>query len=115
MSKDLKRIQQHARELARSGKFVGSRAVAFELQLSPGTRKHSNGFAIRDARRVRSPLCEARMRISRKDQKQPDLAHGFAWQQRRQLFGFAGDAPRLVHRQHHCNVSGQGRQPSPGV
>ena len=36
MSKDLKRIQQHARELARSGKFVGSRAVAFELQFEPG-------------------------------------------------------------------------------
>ena len=28
MSEDLKRIQQHARELARSGKFIGSLAVA---------------------------------------------------------------------------------------
>ena len=36
MTKDLKRIQQHARELARSGKFVGSRAVTFELQFEPG-------------------------------------------------------------------------------
>ena len=34
MSKDLKRIQHRARELA--GKFVGSRAVTFELQFEPG-------------------------------------------------------------------------------
>ena len=32
MSKELKRIQQRARELAGSGKFFGARAVAFELQ-----------------------------------------------------------------------------------
>ena len=36
MSEDLKRIQQRARDLARSGKFIGSRAVAFELQFEPG-------------------------------------------------------------------------------
>jgi hypothetical protein len=36
MSEELKRIQQRARELARSGKFVGSGAVAFELQFEPG-------------------------------------------------------------------------------
>jgi hypothetical protein len=36
MSEELKRIQHRARELARSGKFVGSRAVAFELQFEPG-------------------------------------------------------------------------------
>ena len=36
MTKELERIQQRARELACSGKFVGSRAVAFELQFEPG-------------------------------------------------------------------------------
>ena len=36
MSEDLKRIQQRARELARSGRFIGSRGVAFELQFEPG-------------------------------------------------------------------------------
>ena len=36
MSKDLKRIQQRARELARSGRFVGSKGGAFELQFEPG-------------------------------------------------------------------------------
>jgi len=36
MSEDLERIQQRARVLARSGKFIGSRAVAFELQFEPG-------------------------------------------------------------------------------
>ncbi len=36
MSEDLNRIQQRARDLARSGKFIGSRAVAFELQFEPG-------------------------------------------------------------------------------
>ena len=36
MSKELKRIQQRARELAGSGKFFGARAVAFELQFKSG-------------------------------------------------------------------------------
>ena len=36
MSETLKRIQDRARELARSGKFVGWRSIAFELQFEPG-------------------------------------------------------------------------------
>ena len=32
MSKDLKRTQQHARELARSGKFVGLAASFWKIQ-----------------------------------------------------------------------------------
>jgi hypothetical protein len=36
MSENLMRIQERARELARSGKFVGWRALAFELQFEPG-------------------------------------------------------------------------------
>ena len=41
MSEDLKRIQQRARELAHSGKFIGSLAVAFELQFEPGYARWS--------------------------------------------------------------------------
>ena len=36
MSDVVRRIQARARELARSGEFVGWRALAFELQFEPG-------------------------------------------------------------------------------
>lgn len=36
MSESLKRIQNYSRQLARSGKFIGWRSVAFELQFQPG-------------------------------------------------------------------------------
>ena len=45
ISKDLKRIQQRARELARSGRFFGARAVAFELSLSLATHTVCDGSA----------------------------------------------------------------------
>jgi hypothetical protein len=35
-SKTLKGIQNHARKLARSGKFIGWRAIAFELRFETG-------------------------------------------------------------------------------
>src|SRR5262249_51613765 len=35
MSEILERMQERARELARSGKFLGYRSVAFELQFEP--------------------------------------------------------------------------------
>ena len=36
MSDSVQRVQARARELAKSGKFSGWRAVAFELQFEPG-------------------------------------------------------------------------------
>jgi len=39
MSETLERMQERARELARSGKFVGWRSVAFELQFEPGLKE----------------------------------------------------------------------------
>jgi hypothetical protein len=36
MSKEIRRIQARARELARSGTFIGWRPIAFELQFEPG-------------------------------------------------------------------------------
>ena len=38
MSEALARIQQRARELAASGKFVGWRAITFELQFEPALK-----------------------------------------------------------------------------
>ena len=68
MSKDLKRIQQHARELARSGKFVGSRAVAFELQFEPRYAQAFGWLHNLETQEELDRLCaEARMRISRAD------------------------------------------------
>ena len=55
MSEDLNRIQQRARDLARSGKFVGSRAVTFELQFEPGYAQ-AFGWLHNLERRIRSPL-----------------------------------------------------------
>jgi hypothetical protein len=39
MSETLERMQERARELARSGKFSGWRSVAFELQFEPGLKE----------------------------------------------------------------------------
>jgi hypothetical protein len=39
MSETLERLQERARELARSGKFSGWRSVAFELQFEPGLKE----------------------------------------------------------------------------
>jgi hypothetical protein len=39
MSGTLERMQERARELARSGKFSGWRSVAFELQSEPGLKE----------------------------------------------------------------------------
>jgi hypothetical protein len=68
MNEDLTRIQQRARELARSGKFFGARAVAFELQFEPG---YSHGLRWIDSPEVQEELdllCkEARTGIRRSD------------------------------------------------
>ena len=39
MSETLERMQERARELARSGKFSGWRSVAFELQFEPSLKE----------------------------------------------------------------------------
>jgi len=39
MSETLERMKERACELARSGKFVGWRAVAFELQFEPSLKE----------------------------------------------------------------------------
>ncbi len=39
MSETLERMQERARELARSGKFAGWRAVTFELQFEPSLKE----------------------------------------------------------------------------
>jgi hypothetical protein len=36
MSKPPKNIEKRARDLARSGQYIGWRAIAFELQFEPG-------------------------------------------------------------------------------
>jgi hypothetical protein len=39
MSETLERMQERARELAGSGKFVGWRAITFELQFEPSLKE----------------------------------------------------------------------------
>lgn len=41
MSENVQRVQERARELACSGKFIGWRSIAFELQFEPG---HNDAF-----------------------------------------------------------------------
>ena len=68
MSKDLNRIHHRARELARSGKFVGSRAVTFELQFEPGYAQAFGWLHNPETQEELDRLCaKARMRISRAD------------------------------------------------
>ena len=66
MSEDLKRIQERARELARSGKFIGSRGVAFELQFEPGYAQAFRWIHSLATQEELDHLCrEARTRINR--------------------------------------------------
>jgi hypothetical protein len=68
MSEKLKRIQQRARELARSGKFIGSRAIAFELQFEPGYAQAFRWIHSIATQDELDHLCsEARTRINRTD------------------------------------------------
>jgi len=68
MSKDLRRIQERARELARSGKFFGARVVAFELQFEPGYSQGMRWISSPEAHDELNRLCnDARTRISRND------------------------------------------------
>lgn len=51
MSKPPKSIQKRARELARSGQYIGWRSIAFELQFEPGYAEASawiNSLATQD-------------------------------------------------------------------
>ena len=67
MSKDLKVIQKRARELARSGKFFGARAVAFE-QFEPGYSQAMRWISSFATQEELDRLCnDARTRISRTD------------------------------------------------
>jgi hypothetical protein len=68
VSNGLKRIQERARELARSGKFFGARAVAFELQFEPGYSQGVRWIGSVDAQDELDRLCsDARARVRRSD------------------------------------------------
>ena len=57
-------IQQRARELARSGKFIGSRAVAFEVQFEPSYAQAFRWIHNFETQDELDQLCsEARTRI----------------------------------------------------
>ena len=61
MSKELKRI-------ARSGKFFGARAVAFELQFEPGYPQGAGWISSPEAQNELDRLCsDARASIRRSD------------------------------------------------
>ena len=66
--RDLKWIRQRARDLARSGKFIGSRAVTFELQFEPGYAQAFRWIHSVETQDELDHLCrEARTRINRTD------------------------------------------------
>ena len=68
MSKELQRIQERARELARSGKFFGARAVAFELQFEPGYSQGAGWISSPEAQNELDRLCsDARASNRRSD------------------------------------------------
>jgi hypothetical protein len=62
MSKEIQRIQARARELARSGTFIGWRPIAFELQFEPGFTEAYEWIHSASAQEELDSLCrEARM------------------------------------------------------
>ncbi|MBK5199336.1 MAG: hypothetical protein JJE37_13825 [Methyloceanibacter sp.] len=68
MSEELQRIKALARELARSGRFIGWRLVAFELQFEPGFAEASPWIYSLSTQEELDGLCsEARKR--RRDPK----------------------------------------------
>ena len=63
MSEQLRRIKALARELARSGTFIGWRLVAFELQFEPGFAEASQWIYSPSTQEELDDLCsEARTR-----------------------------------------------------
>ena len=63
MSDELTRIKARARELARSGRFIGWRPVAFELQFEPGFAEASDWIYSPSTQEELDGLCsEARKR-----------------------------------------------------
>jgi hypothetical protein len=63
MSDELTRIKARARELARSGRFIGWRPVAFELQFEPGFADVSDWIDSPSTQEELDSLCsEARKR-----------------------------------------------------
>ena len=63
MSKELQRIQARARELARSGTFIGWRPIAFELQFELGFTEAYEWIYSASAQEELDRTCqEARMR-----------------------------------------------------
>jgi hypothetical protein len=62
MSKEIQRIQTRARELARSGTFIGWRPIAFELQFEPGFTEAYEWIHSASAHEELDSIClEARM------------------------------------------------------
>jgi hypothetical protein len=63
MRKTLKDIQNYARKLARSGKFIGWRAIAFELRFEPDYQEALRWLADIETQDELDQLCaEARRR-----------------------------------------------------
>jgi hypothetical protein len=63
MSATLKDIQNHARKLAQSGKFIGWRAIAFELRFEPNYQEALQWLADIETQDELDRLCvEARHR-----------------------------------------------------
>lgn len=57
MSENLKRIQDLARELARSGKFLGWSSITFELQFEPGFTDAFQWLYLPSTKRELDDLC----------------------------------------------------------
>ncbi len=63
MTDQLRRVQARARELAKSGKFIGWRPVAFEMRFEPGFAEASDWIFSPSTQEELDQLCsEARKR-----------------------------------------------------
>jgi hypothetical protein len=70
MSEELERIKARARELARSGRFIGWRPVAFELKFEPGFAEASDWIYSPSTQEELDSLCSE----ARKRRRDPEAA-----------------------------------------
>ena len=80
MSGALERMQERARELARSGRFGGWRSVAFELQFEPGLKVVFQGLhsaSVEDAFQwLHSPKAKEELDRLCDEARNPSSRHG---------------------------------------
>ena len=96
MRETLKRVQARARALARSGKFAGWRAIAFELRFEPDCLEGLDGFQSPAAQEEIDCLCRESRAPSPSPRRYPGLPeHSIAQAAKTKTMGGAAALPMV--------------------